>query len=620
MRKDDGGDIVETSFLMAGLLCARQYFDRGRPDRGRPAPPHRVALERRRVALAHQGRDRGRPLLALEPEQRLEHEPPDPRLERVPDHLRAGRLLAALRDRARGLPPRLGRRPRVPQRQDLLRRRAAARPRPRRPALLRPLLLPVPRPARPARPLRRLLAAERGPRAHQPPLLRRQPEGLAGLRSRLLGPHGLRQPRGLPRPRPRPRGRPGRDLAHRGHRLPALRARAEPARAAPLPRAPARPPLGRVRLPRRVRRDAGLVRRLLPRDRPGADRRHDREPPQRPPVAPVHELPGGARRPRPARLRGRRGRRHERPAATGPGGSAASSTRVYPRSFQDSDGDGIGDLAGIIQHADYLPWLGVDAVWISPFYPSPMADFGYDVVGLHRRRPDVRHARRTSTGWSQALHARGIRVILDFVPNHSSDQHPWFVASRRSRDDPKRDWYVWRDPAPDGGPPNNWVSMAGGGAWAVRRRDRPVLPALVPQGAARPQLAQPGRARGDARRAALLARARRRRLPGRRAVVPRQGPRVPRRAAQPRLPRGRRPAVQAAPDAEQLRPPRHDRPRGRDAARHRLLPRRAPVHRRDRPADAARHGLLRPAARRLPPAVQLRPDLGHLEARRPSPA
>ncbi|MFL5335869.1 MAG: alpha-amylase family glycosyl hydrolase, partial [Geminicoccaceae bacterium] len=127
-------------------------------------------------------------------------------------------------------------------------------------------------------------------------------------------------------------------------------------------------------------------------------------------------------------------------------------------------GDGIGDLAGIIERADYLPWLGVDAVWISPFYPSPMADFGYDVSDFTGVDP-MFGTLADFDRLVEALHARGIRVILDFVPNHSSDQHPWFVASRRSRDDPKRDWYVWRDPAPDGGPPNNWVSMAGGGAW-----------------------------------------------------------------------------------------------------------------------------------------------------------
>ena len=243
---------------------------------------------------------------------------------------------------------------------------------------------------------------------------------------------------------------------------------------------------------------------------------------------------------------------HERPAATGPGGSAASSTKSTRAPSRTATATASATSRGIIERADYLPWLGVDAVWISPFYPSPMADFGYDVSDFTGVDPLF----GTLADFDRlvaALHARGIRVILDFVPEPQLGPASLVRRERAARATiPKRDWYVWRDPAPDGGPPNNWVSMAGGGAWAVRRGDRPVLPALLPQGAARPQLAQPGRARGDARRAALLARARRRRLPRRRAVVPRQGPRVPRRAAQPRLPRRRDPPFKRAPDAEQL--------------------------------------------------------------------
>jgi alpha-glucosidase len=139
---------------------------------------------------------------------------------------------------------------------------------------------------------------------------------------------------------------------------------------------------------------------------------------------------------------------------------------IYPRSFQDSDGDGVGDLAGIIERVDYLSWLGVDAVWICPIYPSPMADFGYDVadyVGIDPLFGTLDDFDRLVA----ALHARGIRPILDFVPNHSSDQHPWFHEARASRDSPRRDWYIWRDPAPGGGPPNNWVSQAGGSAWEL---------------------------------------------------------------------------------------------------------------------------------------------------------
>ena len=140
--------------------------------------------------------------------------------------------------------------------------------------------------------------------------------------------------------------------------------------------------------------------------------------------------------------------------------------QIYPRSFQDSDGDGIGDLGGIAGRLDYLEWLGVDAVWISPFYPSPMADFGYDITDY----TDVDPLFGTLKDFDHlvaAAHRRGIRVILDYVPNHTSDEHPWFVASRSSRDDPKRDWYIWADPAPDGGPPNNWLSVFGGPAWTL---------------------------------------------------------------------------------------------------------------------------------------------------------
>ena len=138
--------------------------------------------------------------------------------------------------------------------------------------------------------------------------------------------------------------------------------------------------------------------------------------------------------------------------------------QIYPRSFQDSDGDGIGDLKGIERRLDYLAALGVDAIWISPVYPSPMADFGYDVADYCDVDPRF-GTLADFDGLLAAAHARDIRLILDFVPNHSSDRHPWFVESRRSRTSPKRDWYLWRDPAPDGGPPNNWISDFGGSAW-----------------------------------------------------------------------------------------------------------------------------------------------------------
>jgi alpha-glucosidase len=138
--------------------------------------------------------------------------------------------------------------------------------------------------------------------------------------------------------------------------------------------------------------------------------------------------------------------------------------QIYPRSFQDSDGDGIGDLREIHQRLDYLTWLGIEAIWISPIYPSPMADFGYDITDYCAVDPIFGTLAEFDLLLNDA-HARGLKVILDFVPNHSSDRHPWFVESRAARDNPRRDWYIWRDPAPDGGPPNNWLSNFGGAAW-----------------------------------------------------------------------------------------------------------------------------------------------------------
>ncbi|MCU1353720.1 MAG: putative glycosyl hydrolase, family 13 [Acidimicrobiales bacterium] len=135
--------------------------------------------------------------------------------------------------------------------------------------------------------------------------------------------------------------------------------------------------------------------------------------------------------------------------------------QIYPRSFADADGNGIGDLEGIRSRLDHLSWLGVDAIWLSPFYRSPMADFGYDVSDYC----DVDPLFGTLDDFDRLVaeaHERGIKVIVDWVPNHTSDQHPWFVEARTARDSPKRDWYVWRDPKPDGTPPNNWIRAWGG--------------------------------------------------------------------------------------------------------------------------------------------------------------
>lgn len=139
---------------------------------------------------------------------------------------------------------------------------------------------------------------------------------------------------------------------------------------------------------------------------------------------------------------------------------------VYARSFQDTDGDGVGDLDGITQRLPHLVDLGVDAIWISPVFPSPMRDFGYDISDYC----DIDPLFGTLASFKALLasaHAAGLKVILDFVPNHTSDQHPWFKESRSSRLSPKRDWYLWRDGKPDGSAPNNWESEFGGSAWTL---------------------------------------------------------------------------------------------------------------------------------------------------------
>ena len=139
---------------------------------------------------------------------------------------------------------------------------------------------------------------------------------------------------------------------------------------------------------------------------------------------------------------------------------------IYPRSFKDSNGDGVGDLNGITSKLDYLARLGVDAVWITPFYPSPQVDFGYDVSDYEAVDPQF----GTLADFDRLIkeaHRRRIRVVIDFVLNHTSDQHPFFKESRSSRTNPKRDWYIWRDPKADGARPNNWSSSFGPVAWTL---------------------------------------------------------------------------------------------------------------------------------------------------------
>jgi alpha-glucosidase len=137
---------------------------------------------------------------------------------------------------------------------------------------------------------------------------------------------------------------------------------------------------------------------------------------------------------------------------------------VYIRSFQDSNGDGVGDIQGVLQRLDYLQWLGVKALWLTPYYPSPMKDMGYDISDFTGVDPLF----GSMEGFDELLrevHRRHMKLIIDFVPNHTSDQHPWFGASRSSMDHPKRSWYYWKDARKDGSPPNNWLSILGGPAW-----------------------------------------------------------------------------------------------------------------------------------------------------------
>ena len=198
--------------------------------------------------------------------------------------------------------------------------------------------------------------------------------------------------------------------------------------------------------------------------------------------------------------------------------------QIYPRSFQDSDGDGVGDLSGIEQRLDHLAWLGVDALWLSPIYPSPMHDFGYDVSDYKGVDP-VFGTLEDFDRLVAAARERGLRVLLDLVPCHTSIEHPWF------REHP--DWYIWADE------PNNWLSAFGGSG--LDQAERALLPALVLSRAARPRLAQPRGGRGDAGRAALLDRPRRRGLPRRRDRPAAEGPGAARRPAGER---GLRPAAE----------------------------------------------------------------------------
>lgn len=143
--------------------------------------------------------------------------------------------------------------------------------------------------------------------------------------------------------------------------------------------------------------------------------------------------------------------------------------QIYPRSFMDSNGDGVGDLQGIISKIDYLKWLGVDAIWLSPIFLSPMRDFGYDISDYCAIHP-LFGSLKDFDELLVKVHASGMKLILDFVPNHSSDEHAWFQESCSSRNNSKRDWYIWKDAKPDGSPPNNWLSNFGGPAWTLDQK------------------------------------------------------------------------------------------------------------------------------------------------------
>ena len=153
----------------------------------------------------------------------------------------------------------------------------------------------------------------------------------------------------------------------------------------------------------------------------------------------------------------------------GPWWRAGVLYQIYPRSFADSNGDGVGDLGGVLAHLDHLEWLGVDGLWLSPVTVSPDADWGYDVADYCDIDPDYGDLATLDTLVAEAGR-RGIRILLDLVPNHTSDHHAWFADARTGRGAAHRDFYVWADPAPDGGPPNNWASTFGGPAWALDER------------------------------------------------------------------------------------------------------------------------------------------------------
>ena len=280
--------------------------------------------------------------------------------------------------------------------------------------------------------------------------------------------------------------------------------------------------------------------------------------------------------------------------------------QIYPRSFSDSNADGIGDLEGIRQRLDYLEWLGVTGLWLNPINPSPNRDWGYDVSDYCDVHPDLGDMATLERLVAEAG-GRGIRVLLDIVPNHSSDQHPWFADARSSREARHRDWYVWAD-GKNGGPPNNWKSVFGGPDLDLPRGDGPVVPAQLPPRAAGPELVDAGGLGVLRRDPALLVRPRHRGLPHRRRPRDRERQGAARRPARPR----RRVAPQARLQHEPARDARGLPPVAPDLRGVRPV---AAAHGRDPRPRPGRHGLVLRKRRRAPARLQLRVRLRPVRGR-----
>ena len=259
--------------------------------------------------------------------------------------------------------------------------------------------------------------------------------------------------------------------------------------------------------------------------------------------------------------------------------------QIYPRSYADSNGDGVGDLPGIVSKLDHLARLGITGVWLSPVTCSPNRDWGYDVSDYR----DIDPAFGTLDDLDALVReagARGIRILMDLVPNHTSDQHAWFVDALSGRDSAHRDYYVWADPKPDGGLPNNWVSIFGGPAWQLDEASGQYFLHNFEAAAAGPQLVERGGAARVRRHRALLVGPRRGRVPHRRVQHDDQGQGA---ARQPAGHRGRpaRPAVHGPARRLQHRPPRGPRHPAALARHCRHLRARTAPHRRDQRGEAA---------------------------------